>query len=66
MDKFIGFDVDHKHTLACVTQADRLPPATPERGCLMSFDRVEGAPCSAYAIEGSTRRIRDARRSCCP
>ena len=21
MDKFIGFDVDHKHTLACVTQA---------------------------------------------
>ena len=23
MDKFIGFDVDHKHTLACVTQAGR-------------------------------------------
>ena len=23
MDKFIGFDVDHKHALACVTQAGR-------------------------------------------
>ena len=23
MDKFIGFDIDHKNTVACVTQAGR-------------------------------------------
>ena len=23
MDKFIGFDIDHKHTVACVVQAGR-------------------------------------------
>ncbi len=23
MDKFIGFDIDHKNTVACITQAGR-------------------------------------------
>ena len=33
MDKFIGFDIDHKHTLACVVQAE---PAEIQRKALIS------------------------------
>ena len=33
MDKFIGFDIDHKHTVACVVQAGQ-----PDRYRKLRFD----------------------------
>jgi len=47
MDKFIGFDIDHKHTVACITQAgrrDRYTKLKTEVGALRQWLQAERQP----------------------
>ncbi len=47
MDKFIGFDIDHKHTVACVVQAghpDRYRTLRTEVGELREWLKTERGP----------------------
>ena len=47
MDKFIGFDIDHKHTVACVVQAgqpDRYRTLRTDVGGLREWLKTEREP----------------------
>jgi len=47
MDKFIGFDIDHKHTVACVVQAGQ-----PDRYRTLRLGGMSGRSADMFFREG--------------
>ena len=58
MDKFIGFDIDHKHTLACVVQAgqpDRYRKLRTDVGQLLTLSIVSRVLRRSWTRQGTDR-----------